>query len=68
MGTVLNPIMDSKDKEIALLKQKVREYLLKFSSEDEVNDSMKLYDSCFERFYERKFSVESIATLIYMEL
>lgn len=67
MGAVLNCIMDNKDKEIALLKQKVREYLLEFNSEDEVNDSMELYDSYFEFLYENKYSVEAIATLIYME-
>lgn len=67
MGAVLNHIMDSKEKEIALLKQKVREYLLEFNSEDVVNDSMELYDSYFEILYENKYSVEAIATLIYME-
>lgn len=55
-----------REKEIALLKEKVRVCILKSCSEQFADKQMKLYDDWFDDYYDNNWSPEAIATEIIM--
>ena len=58
-------VMD-REKENALLKERVRTYILKLCSEEFADKRMTLYDGCFVEYYDCCWLPKEIATEIIM--